>query len=68
MVTTIKTYNRYPSFWHTDRGKKMLFLADAQFSFYYLHENEPGINLDILCFRDCYMFRTLTANIKLESI
>jgi hypothetical protein len=68
MVTTIKVYNRYPFFWRTDRSKKVLFLADAQFNFYYLHESESGINFDILYFRDCYMFGTLTANIKIKSI
>jgi|SRR6266516_4645582 len=71
MVTTIKEYNRCPSYFRSDRGKEVLLLADAQFNFYIRHrqalgtcpEDEESLNI-----RECYMFGTSTANIRIESI
>lgn len=70
MVTTIQTYGHCPSFFRSDRGKEVLLLADAHYSIYVLErkaketcpENENSIRL-----RNCYMFGTSTANIRIES-
>ena len=71
-ATAIKEYGRCPSFWRSDRGKEVLLLADAQYSFFLLHKKAEAGGLtpeeeDSLKFRDCYMFGTSTANVKIES-
>jgi len=69
-ITTIKKYGRCPSFFRSDRGKEVLLLADAQFSLYILHKRSIGVadaSEDTLRLRDCYMFGTSTANIRIES-
>ena len=71
VVTTIKAYNRCPSFFRSDRGKEVLLLADAQYSFYVLNQKAKGTcpeDEDELKLRDCYMFGTSTANIRIESM
>lgn len=73
VATTIKEYGRCPSFWRSDRGKEVLLLADAQYSFYVLHKRTEAGGLTpeqeaLLKLRDCYMFGTSTANIKIESV
>ena len=63
-------YNRCPSFFRSDRGKEVLLLADAHYSLYVLHKKATGTcpeDEDELKLRDCYMFGTSTANIKIES-
>ena len=70
VVTTVKAYNRCPSFFRSDRGKEVLLLADAHYSLYVLHKKATGTcpeDEDELKLRDCYMFGTSTANIKIES-
>jgi hypothetical protein len=70
VVTAIREYDRCPSFFRSDRGKEVLLLADAQYNFYIRHrralgtcpEDEEALNL-----RECYMFGTSTANIRIES-
>jgi hypothetical protein len=71
MLDTIKHHNRCPSFWRSDRGKEVLLLADSHYSFFRKHKQAEGATLEeveALRFRDCYMFGTSTANIKVESI
>jgi hypothetical protein len=66
----IESRDRCPSFWRSDRGKEVLLLADSQFSFFIKHKQACGATpeqLQSLRFRDCYMFGTSTANIKIES-
>jgi hypothetical protein len=70
VVTTYRKYGRCPSFFRSDRGKEVLLLADAHFSLYVLHKREQGLAPeaeDTLRLRDCYMFGTSTANIRIES-
>lgn len=70
VVTTIKTYGRCPSFFRSDRGKEVLLLADAHYSFYVLNQKAKETcpeNPDDLRLRDCYMFGTSTANVRIES-
>jgi len=70
MVSIVEAHNRCPSFWRSDRGKEVLLLADAHYSFFRKHKQTEGASLeevDSLRFRDCYMFGTSTANIKIES-
>ena len=69
-ITTIKTYGRCLSFFRSDRGKEVLLLADAQFSLYILHKKAIGVadaSEDTLRLRECYIFGTSTANIRIES-
>jgi hypothetical protein len=71
VVTTFQKYGRCPSFFRSDRGKEVLLLADAHFSLYVLHKKEKGLlpeEEDALRLRDCYMFGTSTANIRIESM
>jgi len=70
MLAVVQHHNRCPSFWRSDRGKEVLLLADSHFSFYRKHKEAEGATqeeLDTLRLRDCYMFGTSTANIKIES-
>jgi len=70
MVSIVEGRNRCPSFWRSDRGKEVLLLADAHYSFFRKHREAQGASpeeIDSLRFRDCYMFGTSTANIKIES-
>jgi rhodanese-related sulfurtransferase len=70
MVTAIKEYDRCPSYFRSDRGKEVLLLADAQFNFYIRHRQALGTCPDdeeSLNLRECYMFGTSTANIRIES-
>lgn len=70
VVTTIKAYGRCPSFFRSDRGKEALLLVDAHYSFYVLDQEAKGTapeDLESLRLRDCYMFGTSTANIRIES-
>lgn len=70
VITTIKAYNRCPSFFHSDRDKEVLLLADAHYSFYVLNQKTIGTcpeDEDKLKLRDCYTFGTSTANIRVES-
>lgn len=70
VVTTIQAYRRCPSFFRSDRGKKVLLLADAHYSMYVLERKAKGTcpnNEDLIRLRDCYMFGTSTANIRIES-
>jgi hypothetical protein len=51
-------------------GKEVLLLADTHYSFYRKHKEAQGASpeeIDSLRFRECYMFGTSTANIKIES-
>lgn len=71
VVATFRKYGCCPSFFRSDRGKEVLLLADAHFSLYILHKREEGLSQedeDNLRLRDCYMFGTSTANIKIESL
>jgi hypothetical protein len=45
----------------------VLLLADAHYSLYVLNKKATGSNKTTLKLRDCYMFGTSTANIKIES-
>ena len=48
----------------------MLLLADAHYSFFLKRKEAQGASpeeVDSLRLRDCYMFGTSTANIKIES-
>jgi hypothetical protein len=70
-LAAIRSYRRCPSFFRSDRGTEVLLLADAHYSFYTRHkksQNSPQEELDNLRLRDCYMFGTSTANIKIESV
>ena len=70
-VTTFKAYNRCPSFFRSDRGKEVLLLADTQYNFYIRHRRALGTcpeDEDTLNLRECYMFGTSTANVKIESL
>lgn len=70
VVTTLQVYGRCPSFFRSDRGKEVLLLADAHYSIYVLERKAPKTcpdNEDPICLRDCYMFGTSTANIRIES-
>jgi hypothetical protein len=70
MVSIVESQNRCPSFWRSDRGKEVLLLADAHYSFFRKHKEAQGASpeeIDSLRFRDCYMFGTSTANVKIES-
>jgi hypothetical protein len=70
VITTIKEYDRCPSFFRSDRGKEVLLLADAQYSFYTLPRKATGTcpeDADTLNLRECYIFGTSTANIRIES-
>jgi hypothetical protein len=70
VITTIKEYGRCPSFFRSDRGKEVLLLADAHFSFYVLNKKATGTCLEdegTLKLRDSYMFGTSTANVRIES-
>ena len=70
VVTTFQEYGRCPSFFRSDRGKEVLLLADAHYSLYVLHKRAAGTSLEdeeTLKLRDCYMFGTSTANIRIES-
>ena len=70
MLDTVKYHNRCPSFWRSDRGKEVVLLADAHYSFFRKHKQAEGATpeeVDALQFRDCYMFGTSTANLKIES-
>lgn len=42
MITTIEAYDRCPSFFRSDRGKEVLLLANAQYSFYVLDQKAKG--------------------------
>jgi len=69
-LTLIESRDRCPSFWRSDRGKEVTLLADSQFSFFIKHKQALGATPEQLLslrFRDCYMFGTSTANIKIES-
>jgi hypothetical protein len=71
MLDALRHYNRCPSFWRTDRGKEVLLLADSHFSFFRKHKQAEGATpeqVEALRFRDCFMFGTSTANIKVESV
>lgn len=68
-VTIIKKYGPCP-FFRSDRGKEVLLLADAHYSFYVLDRKAKGTcpkDEDSLRLRECYMFDTSTANISIES-
>ena len=70
VVTAIKEYDRCPSFFRSDRGKEVLLLADAQYNFYIRHRRATGTcpeDEEALNIRDCYMFGSSTANIRIES-
>ena len=70
MLDTLKYHNRCPSFWRSDRGKEVVLLADAHYSFFRKHKQAEGATpeeVNALQFRDCYMFGTSTANLKIES-
>jgi hypothetical protein len=70
-ITIIKKHGRCLSFFRSDRGKEVLLFADAQFSLYILHKKATGMadaSENTLRLRDYYMFGTLTANVKIESI
>lgn len=70
VVTTIQAYGRCPSFFRSDRGKEVLLLTDAHYSMYVLERKAKGTcpdNEDLIRLRDCYMFGTSTANIRIES-
>jgi hypothetical protein len=70
VITTFKEYDRCPSFFRSDRGKEVLLLADAQYSFYTQHRKATGTcpeDADTLNLRECYMFGTSTANVRIES-
>lgn len=70
MVSVLENQNHCPKFWRSDRGKEVLLLADAHYSFYQKHRETEGNTpeqVDSLRFRDCYMFGTSTANIRIES-
>jgi hypothetical protein len=59
------------SFFRSDGGKEILLLADVYYSFYVLNRKVTGMCPDdeeSLRLRDYYMFRTSTANIKIEGI
>ena len=50
--------------WRSDRGKEVLLLADAHYSFFRKHKEAQGASpeeIDSLRFRDCYMFGTSTS-------
>jgi hypothetical protein len=69
-LAVIEDRDRCPSYWRSDRGKEVLLLADSQFSFYRKHKEALGATpeeIESLRFRDCYMFGTSTANVKIES-
>jgi hypothetical protein len=71
VVTAFGKHGRCPRFFRSDRGNEVLLLADAYFSLYVLHKIEEGLpqeDEDTLRLRDCYMFGTSTANIKIESL
>lgn len=70
MVAILEDRNRCPKFWRSDRGKEVLLLADSHYSFYQKYRETQGDTpeqLNSLRFRDCYMFGTSTANIRIES-
>lgn len=70
VITTVQHYNRCPSFYRSDRGKEVLLAADAHYSFYIENLKALGIcpdDEDTIPLRNCYMFGTSTANIKIES-
>lgn len=70
MVNIIEARNRCPSYWRSDRGKEVLLLADAHFTFFRKHRQAQGASSEEIKaarLRDCYMFRTSTANIRIES-
>ena len=70
VVTIIKKYNRCPSFFCSDQGNEVLLLADAHYSFYVQKQKAEKTCLedeDFLWLRECYMFGTSTANIRIES-
>lgn len=61
-VTVIRKYGRCPSFFRSDRGKEVLLLADAHYSFYVLDRKAKGIcqeDENSLRLRECYMFGTV---------
>jgi hypothetical protein len=71
VLATFQKYGHCPRFFRSDRGKEVLLLADAHFSFYARHKREEGLSRedeDMLQLRDCYMFGTSTANVKIESL
>lgn len=70
MVSVVEANNKCPKFWRSDRGKEVLLLADSHYSFYQKHRESLGDTSEQLAslrFRDCYIFGTSTANIKIES-
>jgi hypothetical protein len=59
-----------PFLLRSDRGKEVLLLADAYYRFYVLNKKATGTrpeNEETLKLRDCYMFGTSTADLKIES-
>ena len=69
-LSALRRYNRCPAFFRSDRGKEVLMLADAHYSFYTEYKRGEGATeeeLETLPLRGCYMFGTSTANIKIES-
>jgi hypothetical protein len=71
VVAAFREYGHCPAFFRSDRGKEVLLLADAHFSLYVLHKRAEGLSQEDeenLRLRDCYMFGTSTANIKIESL
>jgi hypothetical protein len=70
MVNVIEARNRCPSYWRSDRGKEVLLLTDAHFTFFRKHQQAQGATpeqVEVTQLRQCYMFGTSTANIKIES-
>lgn len=70
-VTTIRSLGRCPRFWRSDHGNEVLMLADAHFSFYREYKRSQGFTddeVDSIRVRQCYMFGSSTANIKIESV
>lgn len=70
MVTTIQTYGHSPSFFQSNRGKKVLLLANAHYSIYVLEKKAKKTcpkNENSICLQDCYIFGTFTANVQIES-
>jgi len=66
----VAAYGKRPKFVRTDRGVETLMAADAQYSFYLQHQRLQGLSstqVDTLPFRDCYLYGTSTANIRIES-
>jgi len=70
-LTTIRSLGRCPRFWRSDHGSEVLLLADAHFSFYREHKRSQGLTddeVDSLRVRQCYMFGTSTANLRVENV